>query len=173
MTPFKIALTSVTFFGFACAHTPSAGEAKTARALLESKSASSVTGTAEFVQTGNDVKLTLSVAGASPGKHAVHVHVVPDCSDAEAKSAGDHWNPSHEDHGQFDVAPFHLGDIGNLDVGDDGKGSLVLTTPRWSIASGKENDLLGHSIVVHASVDDLKTNPSGNSGGRQACGVIK
>ena len=175
MNPLKIALVSVTFFSLAsCAHAPvAAGEARTARAPLESKSGSSVTGTAEFVQTGNDVVLTLTVAGATPGKHAAHVHVMPDCSDPEAKAAGDHWNPSHEDHGQFDVAPFHLGDIGNLDVGADGTGSLRLTTSRWSIGTGAENDLLKHSVVVHASVDDLKTNPSGNSGGRQACGVIE
>ncbi len=169
----KTTLTSMALLMVACAHTPASTDGKSAKASLDSKSGSSVTGTAQFVQTGNDVALTLRVAGASPGKHAVHIHVMPDCSDPEAKAAGDHWNPSHENHGQFDMAPFHLGDIGNLDVGDDGSGTLTLTTSRWAVGSGGENDVTKHSLVVHASIDDLKTNPSGNAGGRQACGVIE
>ncbi len=157
----------------ACAHGPSTtDDRKVAHAVLEARSGSSVTGRAEWAENGNLVTLTLMVSNASPGKHAVHIHVTPDCSDPEAKSAGDHWNPTKEDHGQLDIAPFHLGDIGNLDVGPDGSGTLKLSTPRWSVDSGKDSDVLRHSIVLHASVDDLKSQPAGNAGSRIACGVI-
>lgn len=160
-------------FVCACAHSPSpADDRKVAHAVLQSRSGSAVTGRAEWAQESNLVAFTLILSNASPGKHAVHIHQVPDCGDAEAKNAGDHWNPTHEDHGQLDIAPFHLGDIGNIDIGPDGSGTLKITTPRWSVDTGKESDVLRHAIVVHASVDDLKTNPSGNSGGRIACGVI-
>jgi Cu-Zn family superoxide dismutase len=157
----------------ACAHSPSAGDGrKTARATLESRSGSTVTGDATWVEAGGLVTVTIALSGASPGEHAVHIHEIPDCTDPEAMSAGDHWNPTHENHGQFEHPPYHLGDIGNIEVNPNGSGSFTFATPQWSIGTGANNDVLQHSIVVHASVDDMKTNPSGNSGGRVACGVI-
>ena len=169
----RIFLLAVVTLANACAHGPLATDyRKGAHAVLEPRSGSSVKGKAEWVEDGNLVTFTLMLSNASPGKHAVHIHVNPDCSDAEANSAGDHWNPTKEAHGQLDIAPFHLGDIGNIDVGPNGSGTLKLSTPRWSVDSGKETDVLRHSIVVHASVDDLQSQPSGNSGSRIACGVI-
>ena len=169
---FSVVLAALALAG-SCAHKPEAyAERKKASAALEAKSGSSISGNASFDQYGDDVVLTIAILGATPGVHAVHIHQNPDCSDAEAKSAGDHWNPEHAMHGQFDKKPFHLGDVGNIEVGSNGAGELKLTTPKWSIDSKKETDILHHSVVVHASADDLKTDPSGNSGGRQACGVI-
>lgn len=144
---------------------------KTASAGLESRSASTVTGTADFKYTDGGVTLTLSVAGASPGIHGVHLHVTGDCSDPAAMSAQGHWNPDMAMHG-FPEGAHHLGDCGNVEVGADGTGVLEFTAA-WAIGTGAVNDVVGHSIIVHAAPDDGTTQmPPGNAGARQACGVI-
>ena len=71
------------------------------------------------------------------------------------------------------MAPHHLGDIGNLEVGEDGEGSLTLSTDKWTMGSGADNDILGKAVIVHAGADDFTTQPTGAAGGRIGCGVIK
>jgi len=144
-----------------------------ATADIESRSGSSLTGTARFTEQGRTVTLTLEVEGAPPGVHAVHLHQNGDCSADDATSAGPHWNPGNVEHGQWDHAPFHLGDIGNLQVGPDGYGSLTLTTDLWSIGTGEANDILGRAIIIHEKADDFTTQPTGAAGGRIGCGVIQ
>jgi superoxide dismutase, Cu-Zn family len=154
-----------------------------ATATLASKSGSTTTGTATFTDSGDKVKLKLEVAGGVAGKHAVHIHEVGDCSAADATSAGGHWNPTTQSHGAFDGGSgHHMGDIGNIDVGADGKGTLEMETSLWSVAGTADagtadagttnNNVVGHSLIVHANVDDFTTQPTGNAGGRVACGVI-
>ncbi|PZR15011.1 MAG: superoxide dismutase [Archangium gephyra] len=143
-----------------------------ARATLEPKSGASTTGEVKFAETAGEVTMQLSVSGATPGNHAVHLHVNGDCSSADGESAGPHWNPSEEAHGHLGHGPAHKGDIGNLVVGADGKGTLSFTTKEWTMGSGQKNDLVGRAVVVHASEDDFKSQPSGNAGGRIACGVV-
>lgn len=146
---------------------------KRATAVLESRSGSTVSGVASFAETGMQVALTLTVSGASPGQHAVHLHATGDCSALDATSAMGHWNPDMMDHGLPTATPHHLGDCGNFTVGADGTGKLTITDD-WSIGTGDPNDIIGHAIIVHASPDDGVTqNPPGNAGARQACGVIK
>lgn len=157
----------------ACAHGPKTALGSSAAAQLEARSGSNVMGSASFTVEREQVTLVLSVSGASPGAHAVHLHETPDCTAPDASSAGEHWNPQGESHGAFAGGTFHLGDVGNLMVGSDGTGKLELTTERWSVATGATNDVVGRSIVVHAATDDFKTQPSGNSGDRLACGVVK
>lgn len=144
-----------------------------AKAMLESKSGASTTGEVLFAVKNNEVTMQLDVANASPGRHAVHLHVNPDCSSADAESAGPHWNPTNEVHGQLEHGPSHKGDIGNLIVGNDGKGTLVFSTKEWSMGTGQKNDVVGRAVVVHASEDDFRSQPAGNAGGRIACGVIR
>jgi Cu-Zn family superoxide dismutase len=144
-------------------------------ATLEARSGSSVTGTATFVDSGENVTLTVEVASTAEGAHAVHVHELGDCSAADGTSAGPHWNPESQAHGQWGSPPHHLGDIGNLVVGPDGTGKLVLKTDLWEVGAadaGTTNNVVGHSVIVHANVDDFTTQPTGNAGGRIACGVI-
>ena len=148
--------------------------AKTATATLESKSASTVTGTATFTQDGSKVSLKLEAAGLTPGTHAVHLHEVGDCSAADAMSAGTHWNPSQAMHGNSATGAHHAGDVGNLTAAADGKASLSFTTSEWTIGDGvSATDVVGHAVIVHASADDFVTPNTGNAGARQACGVIK
>jgi len=144
-----------------------------ASATIEPKSGSQLSGTAEFVFGHGQITLKLDLEGAPAGLHAAHLHEIGDCSSDDGTSAGGHWNPMHADHGQWGTDPFHLGDIGNITVGEDGRGSLMMTTDLWTIDSGEPNDILGRSIVIHADVDDFVTQPTGAAGGRIGCGVIQ
>ena len=147
--------------------------AVTATATLAPTSGSEVTGTATFTASDGQVTLALELAGCPPGEHAFHIHEVGDCSAPDGTSAGGHWNPGGSDHGKWGQAPFHLGDIGNITIGEDGTGSMVLTTDVWSVRSGEDNDVVGRSVIVHAAADDFETQPTGAAGGRIACGVIE
>ncbi|QRK06206.1 superoxide dismutase family protein [Archangium violaceum] len=138
---------------------------------LESRSGSTTTGTATFREDGDQVTLTLEVSGATPGKHGAHIHQIGDCSAPDASSAGGHWNPTSHPHGPPD-AEHHLGDLGNIEIGQDGKGTLKLSKTEWKIGDGSANDVVGKALVIHSGEDDLVTDPAGNSGSRVACGVI-
>jgi Cu-Zn family superoxide dismutase len=159
----------------ACAEAKTKAVAKSnmAEAKIEPKSGSTATGEATFEQKGGKVTLNLSLEKTSPGTHAVHIHDKGDCSSPDGKSAGEHWNPTSEPHGKWGVDGFHLGDIGNVQVGPDGKGTLTLTTDKWNIGGGGPNDVVGHAIIVHGGVDDFKSQPAGNAGPRVGCGVIE
>lgn len=130
-------------------------------------------GSAIFIKMGDQIELQVSVDPCPPGEHAVHIHEFGDCSSEDGKSAGGHWNPTGEAHGKWDVAPFHLGDIGNIVCGEDGIGTLSLTTDRWSIGTGAENDILDRAVIAHAAADDFVTQPTGAAGDRIGCGVIR
>lgn len=142
-------------------------------AVLEPRSGSKVTGTATFTEHEGKVMMKVVVSGLTPGDHAIHLHEVGDCSAPDAMSAGGHWNPTSEKHGKWGHAPFHHGDIGNLYANRKGKAELTFETELWSIGTGKPADIVGHSVVIHAKVDDYATQPTGNAGERVACGVIQ
>ena len=112
--------------------------------------------------------------GMSPGAHGAHIHQTGKCEGPDFKSAGGHWNPAGKEHGFDNPQGAHAGDFFNLDIGEDGTGSLQATIPGATLSDG-ENALLdadGAAFVVHEGADDLKTDPSGDSGGRLACGVF-
>ncbi|HZN54765.1 MAG TPA: superoxide dismutase family protein [Candidatus Polarisedimenticolaceae bacterium] len=154
---------------------PGAAAAKGAKAeaVLESKSGSSATGKVTFAQHDGKVVMKVSVRGLTPGSHAIHIHEKGDCSAADASSAGGHWNPTSAAHGAWAHPPFHHGDIGNLVASESGKAKLTLETDLWTLGDGKPTDVVGHAVVVHANVDDFITQPTGNAGGRVACGVVQ
>lgn len=151
---------------------PAAMPAK-AGGKLESKSGSKVTGQVTFTRTpDNKMIATVEVAGATPGLHGVHVHQNGDCSAPDASSAGGHLNPAGVMHGGPASANHHLGDLGNINVAADGRGLLSMTLVGITMNDGP-NGILNKSVVVHEKEDDLKTDPSGNSGARVACAVVK
>lgn len=134
-------------------------------------------GTATFVQKDNGkVKVTLDLKNLPVGAHGVHLHKVPMCEAPDFKSAGPHFNPEMKQHGFENPMGHHEGDLPqNLMVGEDHKGKVSFEVDYLSLGTGQPNDILangGTSILVHASADDMKTDPSGNSGARIACGVI-
>ncbi|MCK6478869.1 MAG: superoxide dismutase family protein [Planctomycetes bacterium] len=145
-------------------------------AVLGPASGSKVSGKAVFTRMEGDwIRIRIDIAGAEPGLHAVHIHEHGDCSSPDAMSAGGHWNPTMKKHGRFGQADgeFHLGDLGNIEVGADGTGYLELTTPLLGMGCGCEKDFLGRSIIVHAKRDDFTTQPTGDAGARIGCGVIR
>ncbi|MCY4567196.1 MAG: superoxide dismutase family protein [Candidatus Poribacteria bacterium] len=143
-----------------------------ANAMIASSSDSGVTGIAVFTQNGDQITLTIEIQGATAGLHAVHIHANGDCSSPDGTSAGGHWNPTGVAHGKWGEGEFHLGDIGNITVGEDGIGSITLTTDLWEIGTGSDVDVVGRGIIVHAGADDFTSQPSGAAGARIGCGAI-
>lgn len=150
-------------------------EQATAQAMMEAASGSNVTGEAKFTEEGDGkVHFELSLANLTPGEHAVHIHEKGDCSAEDASSAGGHWNPTMKPHGKRgEGTSYHKGDIGNMTVGEDGKGTMDVTVDGWSIGGADSTNVVGKSVIVHEKADDFTSQPSGNAGSRVTCGVIK
>lgn len=142
--------------------------------LSGTKADTTVSGTVHFNQDGNEVKMKLeiSVPKKAGQSVAVHIHEHGDCGDM-GKGAMGHWNPTGQQHGKWGSASFHAGDIGNINLDDKGNGSLELKTDLWSLGGSDKTNILDKAIIVHSGVDDYTTQPSGNSGERIGCGVIK
>ena len=142
--------------------------------VLESKSESEATGKARFRQVGEEVKMQAKIIGLTPGTHAIHIHEKADCSSADGKSSGGHWNPTFTPHGKWgDEAGYHKGDIGNFEVGEDGLGMVEFATNEWCIGCGDEKkDIVGKAVIVHQGTDDFTSQPSGAAGKRVSCGGI-
>lgn len=142
---------------------------------MEAKSNSDLSGTVTFTEEDGKVTLTAEFSGLKEGMHAIHLHEKADCSAEDATSAGGHWNPTFEDHGEWGSENgYHRGDIGNFDVNAEGEGSITFTTDQWCI--GCEDDtknILDKAVVVHDGPDDFTSQPSGAAGTRIGCGVIK
>jgi len=142
-----------------------------AEAELKPTAGNSVVGTAVFSDAGKKLRVVVEVSGLTPGPHGFHIHEIGDCSAPDGSSAGGHYNPSGQVHGNPDYAEHHAGDMPQLIA--DGKGVAKLVTYRDGLRIGEgEGDILGRAIIVHAAGDDFKTQPTGNSGARLACGVI-
>ena len=134
-----------------------------------------VSGTAKFDADDNGkVKMELEITiPAKAGKSvAVHIHEHGDCGDNGNMSHG-HWNPTNKQHGKWGSADFHSGDIGNVQLDNQGKGTLTLETDLWTLGGGPEKNILDKALIVHGGTDDYTSQPSGNAGTRIGCGVIK
>jgi len=149
-----------------------AGNSKKARATIEARSGSKITGTATFEEMRDDVHVTVEIAGATPGEHGVHIHEKGDCSALDASSAGPHFNPAGHAHGAPGAPMHHAGDFGNITIGPDGKGTLSLMSHDINLKGGPKS-VRGRAIVIHEKPDDLKGQPAGNAGARIGCGVIR
>ena len=139
-------------------------------AALSPLGASGVSGSVTFTKAEGGVKVSAKVSGLKEGAHGFHVHEFGDCAAADGTSAGGHFNPSAEPHAGPHDAQRHAGDMGNLTAGKDGVATIEYVDPR--AAFDGPNSVLGRGVIVHANADDLKTQPTGNAGGRLACGVV-
>lgn len=148
---------------------------KTAVAVMESKSGSSLTGKVTFTEKNGEVTMEALIKGLPEGKHAIHIHEKGDCSSKDGKSAGGHWNPTNQPHGKWGSPEgYHKGDIGNFTTKPDGVGAIALTTNEWCIGcDDKTKNIVGKSIIVHDGTDDFTSQPSGDAGTRVGCGAIE
>jgi Cu-Zn family superoxide dismutase len=131
-------------------------------------------GTLAVGESGQSITLSGRLTGLPRGEHAIHLHTVGKCEGPKFESAGDHWNPTNKQHGKDAPGGPHLGDLPNLIVGQDGSVTVEANTPGGTLrGSNGALDSDGVAVVVHAKRDDYKTQPSGNSGDRIACGVVR
>lgn len=132
------------------------------------------TGTLELAVDTGGIRVTGSVTGLQPNnEHGFHIHEIGDCSAPDASSAGEHFNPTGQPHGDPGSGPHHAGDVPNLRADEQGTARVEVQIPAVTLGDGGMNDVVGKAFVVHANPDDYTTQPSGGSGARIACGVIE
>lgn len=144
------------------------------QAVLKDKAGQQV-GLATFTERSGGVRIEVSASSLAPGPKGIHIHAVGKCEPPEFNSAGSHFNPAGKKHGRLNPEGAHAGDLPNLDVTPAGTGRLDVTAAAVTLKPGAPNSLFGadgRSLIIHAQADDEKTDPTGNSGGRIACGVI-
>ncbi len=150
---------------------PAAPAPRTMDVELQAKSGSKLKGKATLAEVPGGVKVTINLEGVKPGEHAWHIHEKGDCSADDAASAGSHYNPGGNPHGLPTVEKRHLGDLGNITVGKDGKGTHEITINGANLTPNDPNSFTGRAIIIHEKKDD-GGQPVGNAGGRIGCGVI-
>jgi len=131
-------------------------------------------GTAKLLQIPNGVLVRLTLTKAAPGTHAFHVHAVGKCEGPEFTTAGSHFNPTSKKHGLMSKEGSHAGDLPNVIVPDSGTLTIETVIPHVTLKAGDHTlaDADGSALVLHAGADDYTTDPTGNAGGRMACGIV-
>jgi superoxide dismutase, Cu-Zn family len=129
-----------------------------------------VAGTIHFKKEAGGVRVSGTVTGLAAGAHGFHIHEFGDCSAADFTSAGGHFNPTGDPHGAPKDARRHEGDLGNIEAKSDGSATIDYVDSKLGFTGAQS--ILGRGVIVHANPDDFKTQPTGNAGGRVACGVI-
>jgi Cu-Zn family superoxide dismutase len=156
-------------FGAACAHL----RPPMAMATLQPTSGQTAKGTVHIQDIGEGtVEVQIDLTGLPPGTHGFHIHEKGDCGN-NAQNAGGHFNPTGMVHGAPDAVSHHAGDFGNVTADANGEVHTRFTTHSISLKEGATTNPVGHAVVLHEKADDLTSQPSGNAGGRIACGVIE
>jgi Cu-Zn family superoxide dismutase len=128
-------------------------------------------GTVTFTQTETGVRVVAHLTGLKEGEHGFHVHEKGDCSAPDASSAGGHFNPTTMPHGAPGTEKHHVGDLGNIKADASGTAHLDQVFPFLQLSGA--NSIVGRAVIVHAGKDDLTSQPSGEAGGRVACGIVE
>lgn len=139
-------------------------------AVLSPTQGSSVAGKVTLTKVEGGIKVSAHVTGLKPGAHGFHIHEFGDCTAPDGASAGGHFNPAGAPHAGPKDAHRHAGDLGNIEANAEGAATLEYVDA--GIAFDGAESVLGRGVIVHANPDDFKTQPTGNAGGRVACGVI-
>jgi Cu-Zn family superoxide dismutase len=161
-----------TFAALLLAASPAWAASATAN-LTGTQAGSPIVGAVNFEESAEGLKVTAEVKGAPAGAHGFHIHENGSCGE-EGKAAGGHFNPDNAPHGLLSKDGFssaHAGDLGNLEIAADGTGRIQTTLPGLSLSEGKYN-VRGKSVILHEKGDDFG-QPTGNAGGRIACGIIE
>lgn len=143
----------------------------TALAKLAPTQGNAANGTVLFTQRDGKVQVDAEISGLTPGLHGFHIHENGDCSAPDGSSAGAHFNPTAKPHGDPNGAQHHVGDLPALEANAAGHASLHVALSALTLSEAP-NDIIGKAVIVHQKPDDYQTQPTGNSGGRVACGVI-
>lgn len=130
-----------------------------------------VKGKLHLSKTKNGILIKGKIDGLSRNKQAIHIHEFGDCSAKDGSSAGGHYNPTKKKHGDPKNTEHHAGDLGNLVSQKDGSAEINSYYNNITL-NGYFSPVIGRSIIIHGNEDDFKTQPSGNSGVRVACGII-
>ena len=148
--------------------------AASAKAIIEGTfKDSELVGIVRFQDTDEGLRVEATVFGAVPGLHGIHIHDHGSCADS-GNAAGGHYNPEEVKHGFLPTEGFlgaHAGDFGNIEINQNGEGTLFLILPGLTVTGGKFN-AEGRSVILHEKPDDFG-QPTGNAGGRVGCGIIK
>ncbi|MGH8799677.1 MAG: superoxide dismutase family protein [Casimicrobiaceae bacterium] len=136
-------------------------------AVLDATPGNNVKGTVSFTQKADKVLVDARISGLTPGNHSFHIHEKGDCGSGDGASAGGHFNPTARPRGNPASGDHHAGDMPTLSA--DASGNVTL---RMSLGGGV-TDIVGKAVIVHKDADDYTTQPTGNSGARVACGVIR
>jgi len=163
-----------TFIALLGAATALPAAAQTAKATLKTADGKQA-GAATLTQTPSGVLIALAVKGLPAGEHAFHVHAVGKC-EPPFTSAGGHFNPEGRKHGMLAADGHHAGDMPNLHIPASGELAVEVQNASITLEKGKPNSAFGPNgtaLVIHAGKDDYKTDPTGDAGGRIACGVIE
>jgi superoxide dismutase, Cu-Zn family len=131
-------------------------------------------GTLQLTATTSGVQITGTITGLpAKSEHGFHVHETGDCAAPDFKSAGEHFNPEKGQHAEPTAANRHLGDAPNITADENGTALVNVVVSGASLKDLGQHDLMGKALIVHARKDDYKTQPSGDSGDRIACAVIR
>ena len=143
-----------------------------AKAVLAAREGGTVAGEVTFTESGGEVAIAAHITGAPAGSHGFHLHEFGDCSAADFKSAGGHFNPTDMPHAGPADAERHAGDLGNVVVADDGTAHHELSSSMITVAAGPSS-VVGRGVILHEDEDDLVSQPTGAAGARLACGVVE
>jgi Cu-Zn family superoxide dismutase len=138
-------------------------------AVLFPTKGSDVKGRVTFTQDGRAIHVHAEISGLSPGEHGFHIHEFGVWSE-DGMASGGHFNPTKGPHSSPDSPKRHVGDLGNVTASASGNVTYDLDDQHLSFHGA--NSIIGRGLVVHEKADDLKTQPTGNAGGRLAVGVI-
>ena len=139
---------------------------------LHSATMEKMSGLMKIEDNSDHLNIEIEVSGLKPNtKHGFHIHENGMCEGPSYKSSGEHFNPHKHPHGKPDTKKRHIGDMGNIETDANGAAKKTIILPKQKIDD--LNLIIGKSVLIHAGTDDLKTQPSGDSGDRIACGLIK
>ncbi len=131
-------------------------------------------GTATLAESGGSMRVTVTARNLPPGRHGIHLHTAGLCEGPAFTSAGAHFNPTNRMHGLNNPQGSHAGDLAELVAAANGTANYSTTNAMVTLGAGANSlfDADGTALVIHADPDDQTTDPTGNSGGRIACGVV-
>lgn len=173
-TPLIIISACILWLMFGCgsreSSPPIGSEIRKAIAVLHPTEGNDVRGTVTFTLNRDGMQVEANLQGLQPGEHGFHIHEFGDCTAPDGTSAGGHFNPFGSQHGAPESAGRHVGDLGNIEVDEEGNARINKIDPLLTFEGPAS--IIGRAVIIHDKRDDLTSQPTGAAGPRLACGVI-